>query len=48
VDVVAFELKAIQRPLLLITGRVFTMATLTFEKTPESRVSNSTLFVSVI
>jgi len=47
-EVVAFELKAIQRPSLLITGRVFEISTLILSNTAGRLTSNRTLFVSVI
>lgn len=48
VDVVAFELKASQRPSLLITGRVLTISTLMLLKVAGAVASKSTLLVSVI
>ena len=48
VDVVAFELKAIHRPSLLITGRVLTIATRMLSKVVALVGSKSTLLVSVI
>jgi hypothetical protein len=47
-DVVAFELKAIQRPSLLITGRVFRIITRTLSVVAGKVVLKRTLLVSVI
>jgi hypothetical protein len=48
VDAVAFEENAIHRPSLLMTGRVFTISTLTLLKVAVFVGSNRTLLVSVI
>ena len=47
-EVVALELNAIQRPSLLITGRVFVISTLMLLKIGAAAVLKSKLFVSVI
>jgi hypothetical protein len=47
-EVVALELKAIHRPSLLITGRVFVISTLILVKIGGMAVLKSRLFVSVI
>jgi hypothetical protein len=47
VDDVAFEPKAIQRPSVLIIGRLFAIRMRTFAPVPGEHVLKSTLFVSV-
>lgn len=48
VEVVAFELKAIQRPSVLIIGRLFAISTRTFAPVAGEQVLYKTLLVSVI
>jgi len=48
VDDVAFELNTIQRPSVLIIGRLFAIRMRTFAPLPEEQTLKSTLLVSVI